>query len=566
MSTRPDKTTKAWIRNASDELAVRKGCRFDEERGAFAVEWIQSYCRLYEGEWAGEPLMLVDWQYEAVMRLMGWVRYSDRWQREVRRFNRGSIWVAKKNKKSPTLAAIALYLLCGDGEPGQKVFLGAKDGSQAREITGAHVKAMVEESPELSAECKINENLMRVAHTPTRSYLQPMSSANARTQQSKEGINGSVLIDETHVVDREFIGRISRAGISRSEPLQLEVSTAGDDPDGYGKEAFDYGRKVEAGEIEDTAYFFLGYYAPQDLTDEDLAADPLKYGRRANPALGHTVDADEFLADYERSKATSLAELGRFKQYRLNIWQQSSHPWLRPDDWTRCAGELTEDMLAGCACYAGLDLAKTQDTTSLQLVFPAEEPDHWLLLSYFWLPLATARQQQDKVSWMEWSAAGHVTLTEGDVCDYARIRSDFARLAKLFDIRALVYDPWQAEKLTQEMTDGVLEGSGKVLIEGTGVPREGFRQTISHFAEPTAEFERVVTDGRVTHDGNPVMAWQIGHCEVAYDHAGNKKPKKPAPHSIKKIDGPTAAVMGLSGGLCQQEGPSVYEERGIITI
>ncbi len=80
-----DAATKRWMRNRSDELAVDNGCRFDEERGRYVVDWIQDYCKLYEGEWAGEPLMLVDWQLEFVMRLFGWVKWSDRWGREIRR-------------------------------------------------------------------------------------------------------------------------------------------------------------------------------------------------------------------------------------------------------------------------------------------------------------------------------------------------------------------------------------------------------------------------------------------------------------------------------------------------
>jgi len=242
-----DETTKRWIRCEADERAVRAGYRFDEERGQFVVDWMHDYLVLYEGEWAGYPFECRDWQYEATMRLFGWVGHSERWGREIRRFRKAGVWIPKKNKKSPTLAAWALYMLCGDGEQGQKVFIGAKDGTQVRENVSLHIFEMVKQSPILVDECKLNMNKMSVAHLPTKSILMPLSSSNVRTQKSKEGLNGSVFIDETHVVDREFIGRISRAGISRSEPLHVEVSTAGDDPDSYGKERFDYGLKVESG-------------------------------------------------------------------------------------------------------------------------------------------------------------------------------------------------------------------------------------------------------------------------------------------------------------------------------
>ena len=292
-----DKLTKRWIRNESDERAAAAGYRFDEAKGQFVVDWMYEYLCLYEGDWAGEPFVCKDWQLEATMRLFGWIKQSDRWGRDVRRFRKASIWVAKKNKKSPTLAAWGLYLLAGDGEQGQKVFVAAKDGQQAREIAGKHAVEMMLQSPQLSTECKLNKNSMQITHESTRSFLRPLSSANTRIKEAKEGINGSVLIDETHVVDRDFINRISRAGISRSEPLHIEVSTAGNNPDSYGKERYDYAQRVLRGEHVDHQLFAMCHEAPQDLTDADLDADPVKYGKMANPAWGHTIGEEEYLAE-----------------------------------------------------------------------------------------------------------------------------------------------------------------------------------------------------------------------------------------------------------------------------
>ena len=358
------KETKRWIRNRSDEIAVENGCHFDESRGQFVVDWIEQNCKLYEGEWAGSPMLLKDWAYEVTMRLFGWVKHSERWGREIRRFRQASVWVPKKNKKSPTLAAWGLYLLVGDGEPGQKVYFGAKDGAQAREIAGKHAIEMVQASDELSLECSINRSLMQITHEDTRSILKPISSADSKSQKAKEGLNGSILIDETHVVDEDFIGRVSRAGISRSEPLMIEVSTAGDDPESYGKKRYDYGKMVEAGQVKDDGLLFACWEAPQDVTDEQLESDPVKYGKMANPAWGHTVGEEEYLADYNASKV-SLTEFLRFKMYRLNVWQQSANPWLKMGEWLRCGREYSEADLLGRECWGGLDLAKTRDTSAL---------------------------------------------------------------------------------------------------------------------------------------------------------------------------------------------------------
>ena len=437
-----DEVSKSWIRNISDERAAANGCRFDVLRGAWSVFWIERYCKLYEGDgYAGEPLILwgcrqcdhsrfhamqefdedaaverarlhahcvaaghhIDWQYEFNMRCFSWIRHRAQFGKELRRFRRGSCWLPKKQKKSPTMAANSLYVFCGDGEPGQHVYLMAKDGAQSKKIAGEHAHQMLDQSPELRAECKPNMTTMGIFHPETRSRWEPLSSSNARTQQSKEGLNGSGFVDEAHVVDRAFINRTDRMGISRTEPLFLAFSTAGNNPDGWGHEEFEYAEKVIDGRITDEQYLAMIYAAPQDVTDEQLESDFDKYARMANPSLGHTIDPEEIRADYERSKDT-IERLANFKMYRLNVWQHSSNPWLRPSDWAACAGEFTEADLLGQTCYGAFDLALRWDTSALVLLFPwgEHEQPHFRMLVYFFLPVASARKTRDKAAWFEW--------------------------------------------------------------------------------------------------------------------------------------------------------------------
>ena len=534
-----------WIRNAADERAFERGCRFDEDAAHFAVQWIERYCRLYEGESAGEPLTLRDWQLDATLRIFGWIRWSERWNRWVRRFRQASIWIAKKNKKSPTLAAWGLYLLCGDGEQGQKVFLAAKDGKQAREIAGKHAIEMVQSSPELRAECSINLSCMRITHEPTRSIMQPLSSSNSRTQQSKEGLNGCILIDETHIVDREFVNRISRAGISRSEPIHIEVSTAGNNPDGYGFERFKYAQAVESGTIIDDELLTAIYAAPQDLSDEALAADPLKFGRMANPAFGHTVEPDEFLRDYERSRS-SVDRLAEFKMYRLNVWQRASNPWLSQDTWNAGLSCFTESDCEGLDCWAGLDLSLTRDMSAFALAFRDEELVK--LLVYFWLPQSRAEDLRDKASYTQWAEEGHLRLIPGDTIDHNYLKPQLAELIERFRPVELVYDKKFAEQLTADLEDE------------TGVDRIEFAQTPLLYTTACGDFERFLLEGRIKHNGNLVLSWQAGHVCLDRNPKTNLcrpvKPKTGGDHLT--IDGIAAAVMATSRAV-KGDGVSAYD-------
>lgn len=591
--------TPDWIRNRSDELAVVNGCRFDVLRGSQTVWWIERFCRLYEG--ATGPMRLqgchqcgfydlpdltegtvwdekrvkdvmreraklyaacvkaghfVDWQYECAMRMFGWEKESDRLKRWIRRFREASIWVSKKCKKSPSLAAWSMYSLIGDGEQGQKVYLAAKDGTQARDIAGGHVLKMVAKSPELWDSCTINKNLYRVTFDATDSWLQPLSSANETTQKSKEGLNGSIYIDETHVVDRSFANRINRAGISREEPIFAEFSTAGDDPESYGKERFDFAQKVITGAAVNQGLFAAIYAAPQDLKDEDLEADPLKWGRMANPAMGHTVDPDEYLHDYEQSKVNP-SKLATFKMYRLNIWQSSSSPFLRMSDWAKCRRAFDEDEMRGMPCYAGLDLALKWDTTAFVLVFPWDDPDFeepcYRVIPRFFLPRDRAFAMRDKVDWLTYERGGFITLTDGDVTDYPLVRRTINELCEKYSVQGINYDRRFAESFCQQLQDE------------DGLPVKEFAQTPASYNEPSFTLERLVIAGRLQQPGNHVLDWQAGNLTLR-----KGMPAKPDSENHKKIDGMAALIMGLAGCLANdgESAVSVYdrESRGFIEI
>jgi hypothetical protein len=95
--------------------------RFDPERAAFVCDWIETYCRLYEGDKAGEPLILLPASNGTSSP--GCSAGSGGPTSGVSGFG-GSptppFWAAKKNGKSPAAAAYNLYLLAATASPGRR--------------------------------------------------------------------------------------------------------------------------------------------------------------------------------------------------------------------------------------------------------------------------------------------------------------------------------------------------------------------------------------------------------------------------------------------------------------
>ena len=551
-----DKITKRWIRNEADEKAVRNGCRMDEERGQFVVDWAAQNLVLWEGECAGQPLIATDWQYDCAIRLFGWVKQSVKWGREVRRFREALIGKPKKNKKSPTVAWWMLYLLDGDGEPGQNCYTAAKNGDQAK-IVQNHAIKMVEASPTLSRYMKINKSTLSISVDETNSSMKILSSDNVRSQKAKEGLNGSCSIDEVHVVDSEFVSRIARMGISRSEPLMIQVTTAGNDPHAYGKERYDYGKKVESGEFENDAFFFDWHEAPQDLSPEELKKDPIKYGKMANPAWGHTVGDEEYVADY--ASCTTPTSIRDFMMYRLNIWQASANPFIKAHHWKACYEYRSLEELEPFPCWAGLDLSRTRDMTSLCLCF--RDNDAMLHFRWwFWTPEEMANSRINVAPWFDWEKdpESNLAITSGNQIDYEHFFKTLQALGQRFRIQKLLFDPRFATMPMQRVKDGEENSDGTIKHPPATFAVESMPQGPSTMVEPIEEFERLVVSGNMRHNNNPVANWQAGHVSVARNGLLCKPHGK---DDVRTIDGMQAAVIALAG-VEQGEWSEAYSSSG----
>jgi phage terminase large subunit-like protein len=540
-----------WIKNPSDEKAVEDGCVFHYPSAFAPLNWWAKYLCLYEGEWSGQPFIARDWQILNTMRTYGWLKPSEKWGRWVRRHRRNFTIIAKKNGKSPTLAANGLYLCCGDGENGNGVYCGAKDGRQARRTVGKHAINMLNNSPRLRSMCNVNKNEMKIIHLPTLSEMFPIGSGDERSQKSAEGLNGSLLVDEIHVVDERFIERVERCGISRAEPLQIEMSTAGKGI-AYGRRAYEYAKSVVEGKVIDTGIMVDIHEAPQQLEPTELAKDPEKYGRLANPMWGITIDPAEFLEDYNRSK-NSPSKLGQFCMYRLDMWRDTADPWLSSMAWAKCSADYDLESLEGIGGGLGLDFARVGDLCAAVFVVTRDGMPH--LWPIFWIPKHTTNEELHLIHWGAMEDAGHVRLTEGQTVDYGEdVLPELTSIGRRLKTKLILADP-------------IFSGeAGRKVAKQINARYEDFPQQFKHYARPSADFEELIISAGLRHPRNSCLDWQVGHVMVK-EVENMKKPIKDDRERHLRIDGIQAAIMGLSAWrIASTKKKSVYNTRGFIGI
>jgi len=224
------------------------------------------------------------------------------------------------------------------------------------------------------------------------------------------------------------------------------------------------------------------------------------------------------------------------------------------DKWDACRSNFTASALEGRSCYAGLDLASTSDLTALVLVFPPEhEGEPYVVLPFFWLPKETLqlRVRRDHVMYDVWEKQGFIQTTEGNVVHYGFIEQFIMKLGERYNIREIAYDRWNASMMVQ-----ALEDDGFTMVP--------FGQGFKDMSNPTKDLMRLVLEKSLTHDGHPLLRWNIDNIFVRTDPAGNLKIDKEK--STEKVDGAVALVMALDRALKNQNGGSVYDERGLLFI
>jgi phage terminase large subunit-like protein len=83
----------------------------------------------------------------------------------------------------------------------------------------------------------------------------------------------------------------------------------------------------------------------------------------------------------------------------------------------------------------------------------------------------------------------------------------------------------------------------------------------ANLSEPTKRLDALIRQGKVRHNGSPLLRWCLGNVVCKEDHNGNVYPRKS--HEKLKIDPVISIIMALATYLLNESRGIVYEERGI---
>jgi phage terminase large subunit-like protein len=546
----------------------KRGLYFDEKAAYRAIDFFK-FVKHYKGEFAGQVFVLSPWQKFIVWVLFGWLRSDG-----SRRFRSAYTEIARKGGKTTFAAVIGLYMMLADKEEGAEVYSSATKRDQAK-ICFGDAQALVRNS-ELKRKATVYKH--NIHSVKTASKFEPLAS----DADSLDGPNPHCsIIDEYHAHKTSEMYDVMISGMgARRQPLQFVITTAGFNKVGPCYKLRKTLIEILEGKKHDDASFVIIY----TLDSEEEWENPDKW-IKANPNLHYIPTQLSYLKDqFIKAKNEGGTTEVNFKTKNLNLWTNASKTWITDEKWLACQKEIDWDSMKRGVCFAGLDLAKTLDTTCLALAFPFKkevyavtmmtedgdevtvykneltegetgqlvEKDALRFKFYFWVPRDNAEERQKQgVPYMDWIRDGYIEATPGNVTDYNWIEARIQRIAEQHSLKGIAYDRYNASQLVNDLVE-------------EGLTMAPFGQGFVSMGAPTSEFERMILSGLIEHDGNPVMRWMMGNIEIKRDPAGSIKIDKDK--SSEKVDGPVAAVMALGEWLTNKEEESPYEDRGILFL
>jgi phage terminase large subunit-like protein len=490
-----------------------------------------------KGDYAGKPFIPARWQKDDILTpLFGRVIFDEKRGRYVRQYRILYLSVARKNGKSELLAGIMLYLLIADGEQGAEIYGLALDMAQAG-LVFAVARRMVRYNKALKQRLRDVESSGRLVDEATGSFFTVIASDADGTL----GTNPSGgYIDELLTQRNRDLFDALRTGMgARAQPLLCLATTAEASETSFAATERSWSERIAKEPALEPERLCVLYTADPD---HDWT-DP-KTWREANPALGDFLEMRTLMSEC-RSAQGNPAEERSFRQFRLNQPGKSVGLAINMVTWDANVGSVDWQALpralAGQTCYGGMDLSATSDLAAYSLIFP--HGDGYRVIWRHFVPSAGLMELGRRTAGQAavWVGQGALTVTDGNVTDYAAIKAALERDRDQYDIAELGFNKWQALQLSGELT-------------AEGWPLMAVSQGYGAQGGPTSELFRMLGEGLFHHGGDPVARWQAANAATRSDADGNIRFDKG--RSLERVEALMAAVMGLDRVIRHQKRPS----------
>jgi phage terminase large subunit-like protein len=285
----------------------------------------------------------------------------------------------------------------------------------------------------------------------------------------------------------------------------VAITTAGQKTDMTGQDSiaynlYQYGKRVSTGEIQDES-FFMAWWEAQPEADHRLEST----WQAANPGFDDLVAKDDFASAVLRTPEPE------FRTKRLNQWVSSLNAWLPTGKWEQLDSELELDP--DQPVIVGFDGSFNGDCTALAYVTVPKDDE----LPHVGLIRVWEKQPEDTDDW-------RVSTSE--------VEDEIIQFCQNHNVKEIACDPFRWQRTMEAMQD-----RGLPIVEYPS-------SSPSRMVQASSKFYTAVTEGNLTHDGNPTLARHLTNAVIKIDRLGPRIVKEHR-GSPRKIDAAVAAVMAF---------------------
>ena len=510
----------------------RKDIFFDLEKANLMLLFTETFYKHSTGEWAGQPLILEDWQKFYFSNMYGWQKWSDQWQRNVRVIRKTYLQVPKKNGKSLMEGAPVLYGMYGEGVKGAQFYCVAADFDQAQNV--AHPLAtVIENDKELINGTYVYRKEKKVTTINYAFFEDDSKFSNTfRALSKREKTDGKntyiVVADEVHEwADTERYDSLKSGQASQPEPFLNICSTAGKNSGALGVQI--HTDSIDILENDNDDDWLIMIYEPNkgyDWEDE-------KVWEMVNPNLGISLTMDFLKGEYKDAKRNPFRK-AEFLSKHLDVFVNYAETYFDKQQIENC---LVDDLadISGHQAFIGIDLSRTTDLTCVSVNVPTydDEGKNVLLVKQMYFIPSHGIEEKERlrnIPYQYYAELGFVTLCDGRTIDQDAVYEYVMMVYEEYDldIMQINYDPAMAEKLVERF-----ELNGFVCVEVPQYP--------AVMNEPFDDLESLVDQGRVKTD-NPLFVFCTNNAKVVTNINNQKAPSKRK--SPEHIDGFVAFLIG----------------------
>ena len=463
---------------------------------------------------------LENFQAFFIANIFGWRYKADA---KKYRYREVILFIARKNTKTFLAALIFIILMLTENEYSEFYSI-CLDRDLAGEVKKA-ISQILNVSPEVGKYFNIPKTLSgRVECTLTHSFYQPRTAEANRNNSIKPS---AFIADEYGAMkDNSNVGAMKTGQLSVKNPLMFKLTTAYAEDKSIMLDELEYLKKIYKGLETDDRLFALIYYADKEHLWDDIGM------YMANP-----LRVEENYQEIRDNRKKALAKPSEREEYltkNMNFFvpSNSGEAYIELDKLRKCKNVRGSFDWRGRDVYLGLDLAMTNDNTSVSMV--TIEDDVIFAKSWAFIPKdkIEEKNKRERTDYKRFIEEGSCYACGEQVISYEFVENFILNIEKEYGVHIIQigYD-----RYNRISTANKLETAGYECVE--------VKQHSSVLHQPTKWLQESILQRKFSYEGDKLYEINFQNARCTEDTNLNKYINKKK--SNGKVDMVVSTIIAI---------------------